>query len=381
MPAKVCQLTNIHSPLDQRIFYKEALSLAAAGYDITIVGPGPADLEGPRAGVHIRTIPAPQSPWERVLNLWRLFKAGWQVNAELYHLHDPELLPLGAVLRLLGKKVIYDVHEHFPQVVFVRAWIPDLLRRPVSFLVDALERFLAGWLSGVVGVVEEQAGRFGKGLFTPVKNFPRLEWFERHGHGLEPPVYDLIHVGSLSLERGGVFLLEIMNALRETHPGASLLSIGRFHTAKTEELFRQKLEQYDLAEKVECRTDRVAYDELGRIIQAGRIGLIPGQVSIQNLTPFVPTKLFEYLACGIPVVASALPSIRSFYAAADWGILVDPADARAHARAIGRLLDNPLEARAKGMRGRAVVEDKFNWDREAGRLLSFYQEVLDSQRR
>jgi glycosyltransferase involved in cell wall biosynthesis len=111
------------------------------------------------------------------------------------------------------------------------------------------------------------------------------------------------------------------------------------------------------------------------------VGLIPGQVSLKNLRPFVPSKLFEYLACGIPVVASALPSIRSFHAEADWGILVEPADARAHARAIGFLLDHPAEARAKGERGLTMVEDRFNWAGEAQKLLALYDRVFTPERK
>ena len=193
MGARVCKLTNIHSPLDQRIFYKEALSLVAAGYKVKIVGPGPVELTGERAGVQIQTIPLPQRPWGRISNLFRLWKASQREDADFYHFHDPELLLLGVALRLQGKKVIYDVHEHFPQVVFVRTWVPDILRRPLSFLVDAWERFLACWLSGVVGVVDEQGERFEKCQFAAVKNYPRLEWFQSNGrHDQEPPAHELI---------------------------------------------------------------------------------------------------------------------------------------------------------------------------------------------
>ncbi len=381
MSARVCKLTNIHSPLDQRIFHKEAQSLVAAGYEVTIIGPGPIAMAGLERGVHIQTIPPAHNFRQRVFNLFRLLREGWKVKADFYHFHDPELLPLGVFLRLLGKRAIYDVHEHFPQAALVRTWIPAGLRRSLSVLVDVWERLLAGCLSGVVGVVEEQGGRFGGCLFAAVKNYPRLEWFQSNGHSQAPVAHQLIHVGSLSRERGGLFLLEIMKVLRETHPDVRLLCIGRFHTEPVQTLFLQKLEEYQLHDQVTCHTEPVPYEELGRVIQASKIGLIPGQVSVQNLAPFVPTKLFEYLACGLPVVASALPSIRNFYAEADWGGVVEPADPRAHARAIRCLLDSPLEARAKGDRGRSLVESRFNWDLEAEKLLNLYQEVLLRERR
>lgn len=371
MGTSVCLLTNVHHPLDPRIFYKQALSLVRAGHRVVVVGPGPAALSGCREGVEIRTVPLARSSWERLCNIGRVLRAGWGTRAQVYHFHDPELLPVGLLLRLLGKKVCYDVHEHFPQVALVRAWVPRWLRRPLSVLVDRAERLSARWLSGVVGVVEEQGDRFRRRPFVAVRNFPRLEWFPP-ANGQPCMGTELIHVGSLSEDRGAFLLLEIMRLLGQTHPQVRLLALGPFHTPATEKVFRERLRAYGLEGRVECRTTEVPYHALGQLIRTSCIGLVPGQASPKNLTPFVPTKLFEYLACGLPVVASALPSIQGFYAAADWGILVKPDDPAAHARAIAYLLDHPEEARAKGARGRLAVETRFNWALEEQKLLAFY---------
>lgn len=381
MGLRVCKLTNVHSPLDPRIYYKQAMSLAEAGYEVTIIGPGAPELAGERGGVRIETIPRARSLSQRLLNIVRLLKRSLRANADIYHFHDAELLLLGVVLWLRGKKVIYDVHEHFPQVAHVRPWVPDGLRRPLSILVDAGEQWLSRCLSAVVGVVEEQGSRFERRPFAAVKNYPRMELFAGNGRSASGMGCELVHVGSLSTERGGIFLLEIMRVLGQTHPAVRLLSQGKFHSANIEKLFLQKLEEYGLEERVVCRSDPVPYEQLGELIRESRVGLIPGQVSLKNLRPFVPTKLFEYLACGIPVVASALPSIRAFHAEADWGILVEPADARAHARAIGFLLDHPAVAREKGERGQIMVEDRFNWAGEAQKLLALYDRVFTPERK
>ena len=136
---------------------------------------------------------------------------------------------------------------------------------------------------------------------------------------------------------------------------------------------------YGLEDHVHLRTEPVPYEELGSWISRGRVGLIPGQISAQNLAPFVPTKLFEYLACHLPVVASDLPSLRRFHASADWGFLVEPACAREHARAVARLLDDPALACAKAAHGREMVEHCFNWAIEEQKLLIFYDQVLPKE--
>ena len=374
----ICMLTNVHSPFDQRIFYKEAQALVQGGYRVVVVGPGPAEWCGLCDGVEIQTVPVPNGVRHRLCNLGRLLWAGLATKADCYHFHDPELLLVGVALRLFGRRVVYDVHEHFPLVALVRPWVPARLRRVLAATVDIVERSLARHLTAVVGVVEEQGQRFATRPFAVVKNYPRLECFAPGGKKDGP--YSLVHIGSLSEDRGGLFLLEIMRELAKTHPQVRLLSVGRFHSPALRQRFAARRREWGLEANIDCCETRVRYDELGALIGACRVGLIPGQVSAKNMAAFVPTKLFEYLACGVPVVASDLPSIRNFRARADWGTLADPSDPADHARAIGCLLDDPREARAKGIRGRHAAEAFFNWDAEAEKLLEFYAAIMPRER-
>ena len=381
---KVCQLTNVHSPLDQRIYYKEALSLAAAGYHVSVVGPGPGDMEGVPEGVRVVTVPRRRGVSGRLGNALRLFLKAASMRADVYHFHDPELLPLGLLLRLMGSKVIYDCHEHFPQTAYVRRWVPRMLRGALSVALDRIECMVARNLSGVLGVVEEQGKRFRHRPFAAVRNFPRLEWFQANGRhagtghraGLREEC-ELLHLGSLSADRGSDFLVDVMRELGKTHPEVRVRALGRFHTREDEANFLGRLEGCGLQDRILCQQSLVPYNRLGQEIRRHRIGLIPGQVSLKNLAPFVPTKLFEYLACGIPVVASDLPSIRAFYEEGDWGAIADPADPAAHAREISRLLEDPVAAAEKGHRGRALVEERFNWALESRKLIAFYDRICN----
>ena len=372
---RVCVLTSVHHPFDQRIFYKEALSLVEAGYGVTLLGPGAAAWAGEHRGVRIVPLPIPESRRGRLAFQARLLAAALRVRAGIHHLHDPELLPLGCVLKALGRRVIYDVHEDFPASAFTRTWVPDLARRPLSLAVDAAERVLTRFLDGVVGVVEEQGARFRGRPFAAAGNYPRLEWFPPPPDRPVTGKAELVHVGSLSRERGSQFLLEIMRRVRRTHPKVRLTALGPFQTRAEEEVFRATLREFELTDHVQCRTERLPYDELGAFIGGHRVGLIPGQRSATTLSPFSPTKLFEYLACGLPVVASSLPSIEGFRRGGEWGLLADPDDPGDHARAIARLLDDPREAKRMGRAGRRMVESACNWERESRKLLSLYDVV------
>lgn len=382
-PTRVCVLTSVHNPFDQRVFYKEAVSLVEAGFDVTVIGPAPAHVEGDHHGVHLLPTPPSTSRVRRLLSHRHLLRMAGKTRADVYHLHDPELLLLGCILRAAGHCVVYDVHENFPAVVLSRAWVPDRLRRPLSRLVEIVERKMARRLNGVVGVVDEQQGRFRHRPFVTVSNYPRLEWFQPRaqadaGASPCPQQAELIHVGSLSRERGAHFLLEIMRELGHTHPHVRLNALGPFHTRADEVAFAATVREYGLQDTVCWRTGRLPYDELGDFVARHRIGLIPGQVSAKNLTPFVPTKLFEYLACGLPVVASALPSIVGFSHLGQWGILADPSDPAAHAAAVVRLLEDPCEAERLGAGGRGLVESMCNWEAESAKLVGLYGKVLGS---
>jgi glycosyltransferase involved in cell wall biosynthesis len=92
----------------------------------------------------------------------------------------------------------------------------------------------------------------------------------------------------------------------------------------------------------------------------------------------LPTKLFEYMAAGLPVVASRFPAWEAVLE--DAGLFVDPLDEFAIAQALNHLLANPDEARRRGASGRAAVDRTLHWEREAGALLTLYGRIVGPPR-
>lgn len=173
--SKVVHLTSVHPVFDTRIFHKEAATLAAAGYEVVLIAVAERDTVA--SGVRVRALPAARSRRHRMTRtLLAMFKAALAERAALYHFHDPELIPVGLLLKLRGRRVIYDVHDDVPGQVLSKDWIPSWLRPPLARLVSLLERLASRAFDGVLVANPEHAGRFPATTGT-VRNLPRLEEF------------------------------------------------------------------------------------------------------------------------------------------------------------------------------------------------------------
>ena len=149
MKAKVCILTSVHTPFDTRIFHKEAKSLANAGYEVALIAQH--DKDEIVDGIRIVPLLKPRNRFERMTKtVWLAYRRALEIDADIYHFHDPELISIGLLLKRHGKRVIYDVHEDVPRQNQSRPYIPAVLRKPISLMIGVLEAFSARHFDGVV---------------------------------------------------------------------------------------------------------------------------------------------------------------------------------------------------------------------------------------
>ena len=149
---KICIITSVHPPFDTRIFHKEAQTLVQAGYKVVLIAPHDKESESV-GGVHIMGLPRYKRRFYRPFNWWRILRMALRQKANVYHFHDPELLPVGLLIKLFaGKPIIYDVHEHYPEMILTKQWIPAWLRRMISVLFEYLENSLASFIDALVVV-------------------------------------------------------------------------------------------------------------------------------------------------------------------------------------------------------------------------------------
>lgn len=369
---KVCILTSVHMPFDGRIFHKEAKSLAKAGYDVTLIARH--DKDEVVGGVHVLPLPQAKNRFQRVTKvLWRLYRLAVRENADVYHFHDPELMTTGLLLKLRGKKVIWDAHEHYPNSILDKYYIWRPLRRLISRSFDLFERAVIRWFDYVIYTTPLVGARYEtmKVRCGRVENYPIIELSETRPRQSQDKI---IYLGGMARIRG---LLEVVEAVAEVvkkHPRWRLCLLGTYNPASFEGELRDLVRKLGIEANVEFLS-WVPYDEKEKLSSQAAMGVIT-YLPYSNNTSCLPNKLFDYMLVGLPVIASNFPLYREVVEQSHCGLVVDPAKPQEIARAMEYLIEHPDEARQMGENGRRAVLEKYNWEKESERLLGIYDAVL-----
>jgi glycosyltransferase involved in cell wall biosynthesis len=299
----------------------------------------------------------------------RVALVGWRLQGDLYHFHDPELICYGLILRLFGKRVIYDAHEDVPRDILSKEWIPRILRHPVSWAMAIIEWMAGHTLSGVVAATPTIAARFPARRVALVQNYASFEEFgashpPRDGHRCEA-----VYVGSITRERCAVEMVDAIARI-ERFPEARLVIAGPVNPPD----LMDRLATSPGWPRVDYR-GRQSRVQIHQILTKARIGLALFH-PVRSYVESQPVKIFEYFAAGLPVIAADFPSFREIVEKNGCGICVPPRDSAAIAAAIEWMLEHPTEAKRMGACGRELFLKAYNWEREADTLLRFYQHIL-----
>ena len=365
-PLHIAHLTSVHPPFDIRVFHKECRTLAAAGYRVSLVAVHSHDEV--RDGVQLVAVPQAGSRLKRMLiTPLQVLRKAWALRADVYQFHDPELLPVGLLLRATGKKVVYDVHEDVPLDLLQKDYLPRWLAGPLSRSARIMHKIADRFLSGIVVVTPGVAEPFRSPLM--IRNYPLLHEFGSPGPAYGERAEISVYIGAIGPERG----TQEMRAAAELSARAGerrliLAGIMRDPTLEAQ------LEQ-DGPDATTSYVGVLDRDGVRDLLDSARMGLFLSRPDYLPLYAAYPNKVFEYMAAGIPVVASDFPVLQEIVGEEECGLLVDPTDVDAIAKAMDWLYDHPDEAEAMGRRGREAVMEKYNFSGEADRLDEFYRQL------
>jgi glycosyltransferase involved in cell wall biosynthesis len=372
MKPRILHVSTVHHPADPRLALRVMPTLAS-DYALTAVLPSFPGVTAPE-GVRVWPVPYLRKLWWRLLISYPLvlFYA-LRLRPVLVHLYDPELIPIGLLLKtLLRVPVVLEVHENLHKKLDQKARIHgDLSLAPFRWF-DALARqhfFLIltehGYHDTYTNLTEPS---------VVIYNYPQLAFLEPFRMPYCPTASDpaLFYIGGLSLERAFDTMVAALALLTKQYPNIKLHLIGR-------QLFTDK-ELRALPDYATVRDNLVlhGYTEQRHALHlaAGATAGVALWKPVGDHTDSYPTKLFEYMALSLPVLTADLPLCRAIVETHDCGICVSPTDALAVADALAWLIAHPDEARQMGERGRRTVETQYNWESEAAKLREFYQMIL-----
>lgn len=372
---RLCHFTALHTELKSRSFYMQFMPLAAGGTRVRYVSP--AGIRGRHHRVDFVALPKRRGWLRHLLAIPSLLNLLRKQRAGLYHFQDLELLPTALLLKLLlRKRVVFDCYEDFASMALTMRNAPLLLRSVAASMVSAGLRVAVHSFDGVMTadpLTLRKMARTGRCHKITFYNFPNLDVF--------PPLaaepakdFDIVYRGGLSERAGTWVLLDGMRLLALRGKSARLLLIGYCDDSAVEAALRERIRELDLAGHVELMK-RIPHDEMAQALSRARIGISPLQ-DVPKFRVNIPVKVFEYWACGLPVIASDLPPIRPFFKNVNGGLLFQPADASALAHSMGWMLDHPEISSRMGRNGRDAVVHRFNHHRELQKLRRFFALVV-----
>ncbi|MEI6309088.1 MAG: glycosyltransferase [bacterium] len=365
MIPKVCHISTAHPALDTRIFFREAVSLAKAGYPVFLVGNHPY-----RESVDsVEIVPLPRSR-DRVRRMafapWSALGIAMRTGSRIFHLHDPELLPIGLLLRTLGKQVIWDSHEDYPGLIRTKDWLPRSLRPLVASQIGALERMAAHAFSCNIAPTDPLARRLPRGI--SLYNYPTMimrRMLASFSLPYEKRDIDMIHIGRLRKSRID-FILSMLESLHSMGRAIRFAMVGLDHTQL--EAVRRAAGDW---------SDLLLYERKQFPIVAEMLGRSKIALNYHPLEPHlayaVPVKIFEYLNAGCVVLCSHFPFLESLLGTDSPVEWADPEPEVFAQRAI-TLLKDPERMKTASIRSEDFA-GSFTWEHEEPKLLEAYAKL------
>lgn len=370
MKTRITHLTSAHSRYDTRIFLKECVSLAKVeGYDISlVVADGLGDEE--RDSVHIFDVGKLDGRLNRMFRTTKnVLNKVIDLDSDIYHFHDPELIPVGIKLKKFGKKVIFDIHENIALQIKDKEYLNYFLRNALSYVYTRYEKRALRKFDILILAENSYVEYYSKlsNSIAVILNMPDIEPLKafqvesREKNGL-------FYIGGISNGRGLDVTIEALKILKKHIPDIYMYYIGNTYNNVVETIDMKSIQPNI---KFYGPMPLLEGLELSKEAKVGLSILKP----IGNYTSSYSTKVFEYMAIGLPVITSNFTLYKDIVEKYYCGICVDPLDSKEIAEAIVYIITHPNEAKKMGDNGKRAIMERYNWGIEEKKLFEIYERI------
>ena len=353
--------TSVHRWNDNRIFYKEAISLAKC-FNVQLHAPADFDQKSLH-GVTIFGLPI----WKKESDRRKIRKELWvrlkkNTDTDIFIFHDPELIWIGIKVAIFSEiKVVYDVHENIVESIKWKKWL-NTLTKWLAIIGYKLFEWIGKKLFSHFILAEDSYKTLIPHNSTIVLNYPIVE--ESNGRSAQK-LYDLVYLGDVREDRGALIILELINQLKKNREEIKLALLGKI---VNKEKFDIIIEKYCLEKNIKI-FGYIDYPEAINIVKKSKIGLCLLKPT-QNFINSYPTKLFDYMNAGIPFVCSNFQLYNKLIQKSNSGISVDPLNMTEVTNAVSKLLGDKDYREQLGKNGRSCLHTMFNWNTQSNILIN-----------
>lgn len=349
-----------HNPFDTRIFHKECKTLSKNGYEVSFIVPH--DLDETIDNIAIVSLKKSNNKFYKVFkSIPAALSKCFETNCDIYHFHDPELIPIGLILKLKNKKIIYDAHEDHPKDVFEKLW-PMPLKIIAFIYFSILEKLASIFFDRIIAATPHIALKYSKKKTTLLRNFPILSLIDKSKEiEIKSNKLLLIYQGGITKLRG---IKQLIDSLEYVDEDVELLLFGKWEVGFQEEC--QKLTGWKKVKHLGIVKQEELYG-YGKSVDIGIINYLPSPNNDDSL----PNKPFEYMACSLPIIMSDFKHWKEMFKSC--ALFSDPESPIKIAKNIETLVKNPSLRQKMGSNGRKLVEKEYNWEKESGKLIEMYE--------
>lgn len=372
---KICHLTSMHEWNDDRIFERACRSLQRQGHEVTLIAPA----SEARTECGVRILPLRQrSGWRRRLFSSReAYHLALAQDADIFHFHDPDLMPWMRMLAHKGRRVVYDIHE-FYAARFGMWGLPQPVARPLRALFTAYEQAAIRRFSGIVTVTGTMATRFAKHYrdHAVVNNVPDLERLSGLDlkEGKDPGIC-VYTSGTHSSHRNCMQTIEAMPAVLEAFPGTVFRFVGSYQPDDFRRQLGERAQQLGVQANL-ILDGKLPWLENFRRTAKAQIGCVFYEDNENNRVT-MPNRVFEYMVCGVAVIVHDFPELRNLVEQTGCGIVVDSADPQSIARGLTGMMGSAEQLQRMGDLGRQAIHSRYNFAQECREMVALYSRILD----
>lgn len=373
MKKEITVLTSAHSRYDVRIYHKELISLKKKYNSVKLIVLDGKGNTISADGIEIIDINVKKRKTNR-FNRFTIFQylivKYFKNGKHLIHFHDSECFVSIFFLKILfNQNFIYDVHENLIEDIKSKQYIPKFLRRSLAFITNVIENFIVAKAKGVITATPYLKNKYLKRNknVESIINYPEVNIFKSCSEYSSRTANSVVYVGVINEIRG---VFEVMDAIDYFPDNVRFSVAGPFTTEKVKNTFFKhkninKVDYFGILDRV----------EIHELLNKSLCGILIGY-PVKNALDSIPIKLYEYLACGLPVIISDYPKWKTFIKNNQVGFTVDCFDTKMVGLKVAEIIKNKKKSSEMSQLGRQLFESKYNWEDQQNKLYNFYENII-----